>query len=306
MNFNTKIRFDFIKHSKKFFWFSGVMTLIGIISLLVFNLNYGVDFKAGTNMDITVGQSITQSESIELLKQAGFEDVTPTVGGTNNDRVSARFDEVLNQDQVNAVKQAFTGKYGDKASFEVNVVSPDMAQELGKKAIYAIIIASAAIMLYVIIRFEWRFSLAAIIAILYDAFFVVTLFSVFRLEVDLPFIAAVLTTIGYSINDKIVIFDRIRENLRFGKYKTKEQLAEMVNASIWQTMARNVYTVVAVLIVAICLFLFGSESIKLFALAKIIGLASGAYSSICIASTIWFILKNRQKPKVAVKPKTNP
>ncbi|MFD1955403.1 protein translocase subunit SecF [Paenibacillus thailandensis] len=306
MNFNTKIRFDFVKHSKKFFWFSGIMTVLGIISLLVFNLNYGVDFKAGTNMDITVGQSITQTQADDLLKQAGFEDVTPTVGGNNGDRVSARFDEVLNQDQVNAVKKAFTDTYGDKASFEVNVVSPDMAQELGQKAIYAVIIASVAIMLYVIIRFEWRFSVAAIVAILYDAFFVVTLFSLFQLEVDLPFIAAVLTTIGYSINDKIVIFDRIRENLRFGKYKTKEQLAEMVNASIWQTMARNLYTVAAVLVVAICLFLFGSESIKLFALAKIIGLASGAYSSICVASPLWLVLKSKQKPKVAVKPKTNP
>ncbi|MFD2658743.1 protein translocase subunit SecF, partial [Paenibacillus thailandensis] len=303
MNFNTKIRFDFVKHSKKFFWFSGIMTVLGIISLLVFNLNYGVDFKAGTNMDITVGQSITQTQADDLLKQAGFEDVTPTVGGNNGDRVSARFDEVLNQDQVNAVKKAFTDTYGDKASFEVNVVSPDMAQELGQKAIYAVIIASVAIMLYVIIRFEWRFSVAAIVAILYDAFFVVTLFSLFQLEVDLPFIAAVLTTIGYSINDKIVIFDRIRENLRFGKYKTKEQLAEMVNASIWQTMARNLYTVAAVLVVAICLFLFGSESIKLFALAKIIGLASGAYSSICVASPLWLVLKSKQKPKVAVKPK---
>lgn len=306
MHFNTKIRFDFIKHSRKFFLFSSIMTVLGIISLLVFHLNYGVDFKAGTNMDITVGQSITQSEASDLLTQAGYKDITPTVGGNNNDRVSARFDEVLDQDKVNAVKKVFTDKYGDNASFEVNVVSPDMAKELGKKAIYAILIASIAIMLYVIIRFEWRFSVAAIIAILYDAFFVVTLFSLFRLEVDLPFIAAVLTTIGYSINDKIVIFDRIRENLRFGKYKTKEQLAELVNASLWQTMARNIYTVAAVLIVAVCLFLFGSESIKLFALAKIIGLASGAYSSLCIASPLWLLLKSKQKPKVATKPKTNP
>ncbi|QAY65187.1 protein translocase subunit SecF [Paenibacillus protaetiae] len=306
MNFNTKIRFDFIKHSNKFFIFSGILTLLGIISLLVFQLNYGVDFKAGTNMDITVGKTTTQAESIELLKQAGYDKVKLTVGGNNNERVSVRFDEVLPQDKVNVVKKAFTDKFGAKASFEVNVVSPDMAQELGKKAIIAIVVASAAIMLYVIIRFEWRFSLAAIIAILYDAFFVVTMFSLFHFEVNLPFIAAVLTTIGYSINDKIVIFDRIRENLRFGKYKTKEQLSEMVNASLWQTMARNIYTVAAVLIVAVSLFLFGSESIKLFALAKIFGLASGAYSSICIASPLWLILKSKEKKKVAAKPKTNP
>jgi SecD/SecF fusion protein len=188
----------------------------------------------------------------------------------------------------------------------VNVVSPDMAQELGIKTIWAILIASVAIMIYVMFRFEWRFALAANIAILYDAFVVVALFSIFRLEVDLPFIAAVLTTIGYSINDKIVIFDRIRENLRFGQFKNRDQLAEMVNASIWQTMARNIYTVLAVLIVAVCLFIFGSESIKLFALAKIIGLTSGAYSSICIASPLWLLLKGKQKPKAVVKTTTAP
>ncbi len=208
---------------------------------------------------------------------------------------------MLTQAKIVEIQNAFKAKYGDQVSAEVNVVSPDMAQELGIKTIWAILIASVAIMIYVMFRFEWRFALAANIAILYDAFVVVALFSIFRLEVDLPFIAAVLTTIGYSINDKIVIFDRIRENLRFGQFKNREQLAEMVNASIWQTMARNIYTVLAVLIVAVCLFIFGSESIKLFALAKIIGLSSGAYSSICIASPLWLLLKGKQKPKAAVK-----
>ncbi|RCW42583.1 protein translocase subunit SecF [Paenibacillus prosopidis] len=306
MNFNTKIRYDFIGNRNKFFLFSIALTLAGILSLLIFNLNFGVDFKAGTNMDIAVGKQATQAEAIAILEQAGIKGITPTVGGNGNERVSARFDEVLTQAKIVEIQNAFKAKYGDQVSAEVNVVSPDMAQELGIKTIWAILIASVAIMIYVMFRFEWRFALAANIAILYDAFVVVALFSIFRLEVDLPFIAAVLTTIGYSINDKIVIFDRIRENLRFGQFKNREQLAEMVNASIWQTMARNIYTVLAVLIVAVCLFIFGSESIKLFALAKIIGLSSGAYSSICIASPLWLLLKGKQKPKAAVKATTAP
>lgn len=301
MNFNTKIRYDFIGNRNKFFLFSITLTVLGILSLLFFNLNFGVDFKAGTNMDILVGKPATQKDAKEILVKAGIEGITPTVGGNGNERVSARFDEVLTQAKIVEIQNAFKAKYGDQVSAEVNVVSPDMAQELGIKTIWAILIASVAIMIYVMFRFEWRFALAANIAILYDAFVVVALFSIFRLEVDLPFIAAVLTTIGYSINDKIVIFDRIRENLRFGQFKNREQLAEMVNASIWQTMARNIYTVLAVLIVAVCLFIFGSESIKLFALAKIIGLSSGAYSSICIASPLWLLLKGKQKPKAAVK-----
>jgi len=301
VNFNTKIRYDFIGNRNKFFLFSITLTVIGILSLLFFSLNFGVDFKAGTNMDISVGKAVTQQDAKEILVKAGIEGITPTVGGTGEERVTARFDEVLSQAKITEIQGLFKAKYGDQVSAEVNVVSPDMAQELGIKTIWAVLIASVAIMIYVMIRFEWRFALAANIAILYDAFVVVALFSIFRLEVDLPFIAAVLTTIGYSINDKIVIFDRIRENLRFGQYKNREQLAEMVNASIWQTMARNIYTVLAVLIVAVCLFIFGSESIKLFALAKIIGLTSGAYSSICIASPLWLMLKGRQKPKAVVK-----
>ncbi|CAM4199712.1 SecD/SecF fusion protein [Paenibacillus endophyticus] len=301
MNFNTKIRYDFIGNRNKFFLFSITLTIVGILSLLFFSLNFGVDFKAGTNMDILVGKAANQQDAKEILVKAGIEGITPTVGGTDSDRVSARFDEVLTQAKIVEIQEGFKAKYGDQVSSEVNVVSPDMAQELGIKTIWAILIASVAIMIYVMIRFEWRFALAANIAILYDAFVVVALFSIFRLEVDLPFIAAVLTTIGYSINDKIVIFDRIRENLRFGQYKNREQLSEMVNASIWQTMARNVYTVLAVLVVAVCLFIFGSESIKLFALAKIIGLTSGAYSSICIASPLWLLLKGKQKPKAVAK-----
>jgi preprotein translocase subunit SecF len=306
VNYNTKIRFDFIKNRNKFFIFSIALTVLGILSLLIFNLNFGVDFKAGTNMDISVGKSTTQAEAKAVIEQAGIKGITPTVGGAGNERVSARFDEVLSQDKITEIKKLFTEKYGEHVSAEVNVVSPDMAQELGIKTIWAILIASVAIMIYVMIRFEWRFALAANIAILYDAFVVIALFSIFRLEVDLPFIAAVLTTIGYSINDKIVIFDRIRENLRFGQFKTREQLADMVNASIWQTMARNIYTVLAVLVVALSLFIFGSESIKLFALAKIIGLTSGAYSSICIASPLWLMFKGDPKTKKAVKVSTTP
>ncbi|MUT67281.1 protein translocase subunit SecF [Paenibacillus sp. NEAU-GSW1] len=304
MNYKTTVHFDFVKHRNKFFAFSIALTVLGILSLFIFNMNFGVDFKAGTNMDISVGKKLTQQDAKDVLSGAGFADVTPTVGGDKGDRVSARFDEVLEQTEVKQIQEAFKAKYGDKVSAEVSIVSPDMAQELGKKTIIAVLVASVLIMLYVMIRFEWRFAVAANIAILYDAFVVVALFSIFRLEVDLPFIAAVLTTIGYSINDKIVIFDRIRENLRFGKFKNQEQLSDMVNQSLWQTMARNVYTVLAVLVIAACLFIFGSESIKLFALAKMIGLASGAYSSICIAAPLWLVLKGKQKPKAKQPAKT--
>ncbi|MFD0678768.1 MULTISPECIES: protein translocase subunit SecF [unclassified Paenibacillus] len=293
---------DFIKNRKKFYFLSLAITVLGLIMLLVSSLNYGVDFRAGTSMDITVGQAVDKAKAEQVFKDAGVEPSVITIGGASGDRISARFDNILPDATTKKVKDTFLAAFGDKVSQEINTVSPDMAIELRNKAMVAIAIASIAICIYVTIRFEWRFAVASIIAILHDAFVVISFFAIFRFEVNLPFMAAILTTIGYSINDKIVIFDRVRENLRFAKLKTTEDLSNLLNDSIWQTMARNVNTVVTVLIAAICLLIFGSESIKLFALAKIIGLTSGAYSSICIAGPLYYYFKNKSigsKKKVA-------
>jgi preprotein translocase subunit SecF len=285
---------DFIKNRKKFYIFSLTITVLGLIMLLISGLNYGVDFRAGTSMDITVGQAADKAKAEQIFKEAGVEPSVLTIGGNAGDRISVRFDNILSDEATKKVKDTFVAAYGnDKVSQEINTVSPDMAIELRNKALVAIAIASVAICIYVSIRFEWRFAIASIIAILHDAFVVICFFAIFRLEVNLPFMAAILTTIGYSINDKIVIFDRVRENLRFSKLKTSDDLGRLLNDSIWQTMSRNINTVLTVLVAAVCLLIFGSESIKLFALAKIIGLTSGAYSSICIAGPLYYYFKNK-------------
>jgi len=306
VNFDTKIRYDFVANRNKYFLASIALTVIGIITLILFQLNFGVDFKAGTNIDVSIGQSVTQQDIKATLDEAGFPDETPTVGGANNDRATIRFTDILTQEQSSKVLDALKAKYGEDVSAVVNVVSPDLARELGIKTIWAILIASVAIMLYVMIRFEWRFALASNISILYDSFVVVAIFAICRFEVDLPFIAAVLTTLGYSINDKIVIFDRIRENLRFSQTKNEQQLAHLVNASIWQTMARNLYTVLTVVVVTLCIFFLGSPSIKMFSLALLVGLISGAYSTVFIASPLWFLLKRKEKQKPKAAAKTAP
>ncbi|WP_141692463.1 protein translocase subunit SecF [Paenibacillus pectinilyticus] len=296
---DSKKRFDFVKHRNKFFSLSAVILIIGLVIILTSGVNFGVDFKAGTNIDLVVGKQLTSEKVVEILHgletsgdlKSKYSD--PTVGGNNSDRVSIRFDDVLDDATVNKIQTTFATTYSSEVSKEINTVDPQLAKELLRKAVYAVAISSILICLYVSIRFEWRFALAAIIAILHDAFMVIAMFAIFRFEVNLPFLAAVLTTIGYSINDKIVIFDRIRENLRFSKLKTDADLVALVNDSIWQTMARNINTVVVVLIAAGCLYLFGSESIKLFALAKLIGLTSGAYSSIFIACALWYLFKRR-------------
>lgn len=289
MRYNGK--FDIVKNRKVFFAISIFITVLGLASLLLFGLNYGVDFKAGTTLDINVGQAIDKPKAEQIFKGAGFEPAVITIGGEQNNRVTARFDTVLSAAQVNAIDAAYKAQFGDKVSKEENTVDPELAKELALKAIYAVLVASVGIIIYVSIRFEWRFALAGVIALLHDAFIVISLFSIFRLEVDLTFVAAVLTIIGYSINDTIVIFDRIRENMRFAKLKTFDDLAALVNKSLWQTMTRSINTVLTVLVAAICLFIFGSASIRLFSLAMIIGLVSGAYSSIFIASTLWVMMK---------------
>lgn len=302
-----KNRHDFVKHRNIYFYASAAVIAIGLVFVFVFGMHYGVDFKSGTSLDMSLGKPAERAQVEQMLAEADLSPVILTMGGANNERFSARYDEVLSEEQVKVLTEKFAGVFGDQISSEVNTVSPDMANEMKRKAFIAVGIASLAVSLYVTIRFEWRFALSAIVTILYDAVFVIVIFSIFQLEVDLPFIAAVLTTIGYSINDKIVILDRIRENLRFAKLKTDADLAELVNRSIWQTMSRSINTVVTVLFAAICLYLFGSESIKLFALAKMIGLVSGVYSSICLATPMWYLLKRSTlKAMKAAPAKANP
>ncbi|AIQ54334.1 hypothetical protein R70331_24245 [Paenibacillus sp. FSL R7-0331] len=290
---------DYVHWSKYFFSFSIVLTVLGVVFLGFMGLNYSVDFKAGSNVDVSLTKSITQAELQPALDSLNFEHAPSITFGEN--RVNIRYDEVLENEQSEALK-AEISKLDAQASFEINTVDTEMARELARNAIYSVLLSSLGIIIYVSIRFEWRFALASIVALLHDAFMVVAVFSIFRLEVDITFIVAVLTIIGYSINDTIVIFDRIRENLRFGKQKTYEDLKVLVNKSISQTLMRSLYTAFTVFIAAFFLLVMGGESIKMFSLAMVIGLLFGAYSSIFIASPLWLLLKKRQKPAVKNNP----
>lgn len=287
--------FDYVRRRKSFFLASLIVTALGAASLLVQQLNYGVDFKAGTALDITLPSPVDQTTAVRIVSSAGYAPSSLSVGGNDNNRVSMRFEEILDPDGEDSgrIIAAFAAEFGDDIGKEENTVDPGMARELAKLAIWAVAFASVGILLYVSLRFEWRFALAAIVALMHDAFFVVSVFSVFRLEVNLPFIAAMLTIIGYSINDTVVIFDRIRENLRFSRAKTYEELARIVNLSINQTLSRSVNTVMAVLFACVSLLIWGSEAIRLFSLAMTIGLIIGMYSSIYIASQVWLAMKLR-------------
>ncbi|WP_081756805.1 protein translocase subunit SecF [Gorillibacterium massiliense] len=302
MRYDYRIKLDVMGKSKIFFTISIAITIIGLVFLLAKGLHTGVDFNAGTNLDITVGKQVDGAKVTEIMKSAGQPGGVVTPAG---ERVSIRYDHVLTKEDITKIREGFNTSFGENVKIEENTVDTSLAKELVNKAIYAVLIASLGIIIYVAIRFEWRFGIAAIIALLHDAFIVISLFSIFRWEVNLTFVAAVLTIIGYSINDTIVIFDRIRENLRFAKLKNYKDLTNLVNHSVSQTMTRSINTVLTVLIGALLLFLMGSESIRNFSLAILIGLVCGAYSSIFIASPIWAWLKkgSLNAPKAAAPAK---
>ncbi|NKI20505.1 protein translocase subunit SecF [Paenibacillus dendritiformis] len=294
--------FNFVHSSKYFFIFSIIITIAGAISLGVLGLNYGVDFSSGTNVDIKLAKPVEKARIEQMLKPYQLKKEPAITMGS--DRVTIRFTEVLTEQMENQFKADFK-KLDAGASFEINTVDVEIARELQRNALLAVLIASIGIIIYISIRFEWRFAISAVVALLHDAFMVISIFSIFRLEVNLPFIIAVLTIIGYSINDTIVIFDRIRENMRFAKIKNIHDLSHLVNDSIYQTLTRSINTVLTVLVAALCLFIFASESIRMFSLAILVGLAFGAYSSIFIASPLWVVLKSKEKnkSKSPAKPK---
>ena len=302
MNFK---KFDFVGHRRKFFIFSSLLTVIGIIVLFVFGMNLGIDFTSGTRIDIKGQHTLNINEVKKTFKDLGYTPEQATLNGNHNNIASVRLNEVLNQDQIAEVKSTVKKQTG--ISPNVSTVSPQVGRDLAKNAIWAIVISSVFIIIYVWIRFEFLQGLAAILALLHDAFFIVTVFSIFHIEVNIVFIAAVLTIVGYSINDTIVTFDRLRENIRSSKKtpRTFEELAGIANISIQQTLTRSINTVLTVLLPVIALLIFGSESIREFTIALLIGLIVGVYSSVFIASPLWVVMKtgaNKRKKKKTVQP----
>lgn len=288
-------RFDFVGTRKKFFTASIAFVVIGVIILGVFRLNLGIDFSSGTRVEILSEDTLTKEELTTYLESIDQPSEDIVLSGDNQEIGVVRYKEEFSQEEINALKSTIKEEYGDS---NVSTVSSTVGVELAKNAVYALIFAAIGIILYTAFRFEWRMGVAAILSLLHDAFFMVAIFSILRLEVDITFIAAVLTIVGYSINDTIVTFDRIRENMRRSKkIETEEDLAIIVNKSLRQTLGRSVNTVLTVVFVVVALLVFGSDSIRNFSIALLIGLISGTYSSIFIAAQLWFVLKKRELNK---------
>ncbi|OMP67571.1 protein translocase subunit SecDF [Domibacillus epiphyticus] len=289
-------KFDFVKPHKKLFAFSLVAIIAGMIVLGIFRLNLGIDFSSGSRLEFMASEPVTEQAVQAELEKTGFEAGTPSIGGNDNTIVSARFDKALTQTEIAKVKAQFNEAFGVEPN--VSTVSPVIGKELAKNAVKALAIAAIGIILYVAFRFELYMGVAAVLALLHDVFFIIAFFSLTRLEVDITFIAAVLTIVGYSINDTIVTFDRMRENMmKKRKITAPEELDDIVNKSLRQTLTRSLNTVLTVVIAVVALIIFGSPSILNFSIALLVGLIGGAYSSIFIASQLWLIWKKKELKK---------
>ncbi len=289
-------RFDFVHSRKRYFTFSIIFILIGVIILSIFKLNLGIDFASGTRVEVLTNEPLTEERVLTYMEDLGYPSDDIVISGDTKNIAAVRYVDEFSQDEILKLKKEMKAEFGTEPN--ISAVSNTVGKELIRNAIYALIYAAIGIIIYVAIRFEWRMGIASILGVLHDIILMVAIFSFTRFEVDLTFIAAVLTIVGYSINDKIVTFDRIRENLnRVKKINNENELAEIVNKSLRQTLARSVNIVLNIAFVVVSLLLFGAEAIRNFSFALFLGLLAGTYSSIYISAQLWFVIMKRSMKK---------
>ena len=280
---------------KKFNYLSLSLIFVSILFLLFKGLNYGVDFKGGTLIELrTNDNTISISDLRKSFTNMNLGDVSVKNFGNDNDFI-VKFEkkENLEENFIENLKNELKKDLGNSFNFRrVESVGPKVSSELLKSGILAILLSLGAMLIYIWIRFEWQFSLGAIAAIFHDVIITLGFFSILNLEINLSIVAAVLTIVGYSMNDTVVIFDRVRENLKkFSDIK----IYDLTNISINETLSRTIITSATTLLALLSIFIFGGEILKGFSFAMILGVIIGTYSSIYIANPILVMLKVSQK-----------
>ena len=281
---NTNIQF--LKYKKITLFISLIFCIISFFSLFINGLNFGIDFKGGSLIEVRSDESINISNVRSRLSLLNLGDVQIQNFGSEKN-ILVRVEASLSENN-SSVLSSITNELQTFGEIQrTEVVGPKISSELIQKGILAIISAVGLMLFYIWIRFEWQFSLGAVLALIHDVIITIGIFSFFQIEFNLSIIAALLTIIGYSMNDTVVVYDRIRENLR--KYK-KQDLYYLINSSINQTLSRTVLTSFTTLLALFSLYIFGGQVIKGFTLAMIIGVFIGTYSSTFIASQLLHIL----------------
>ena len=284
----------FNKFYKSFNILSGILIIASLVFLVFKGLNFGVDFKGGTLIELRTDKSSANITKIrDSFNQMNLGDVSVKNFGNETDFV-VKFEKQNSNDPqfIEEIKTKLSNSIGTVDFRRVENVGPKVSAELLRSGVIAIALSLAAMLLYIWIRFEWQFSLGAILALFHDVIITLGVFSIFSLEINLSIVAAVLTIVGYSMNDTVVIFDRVRENLR--KY-ADVKIFELTNISINETLSRTIITSVTTLLALLSIFIFGGEILKGFSLAMILGVIFGTYSSIYIANPVLVSLKVSQR-----------
>ena len=290
-----KSNIPFNKFYKTFNFISLLLIIFSLFLLIFKGLNYGVDFKGGTLIELrTINKQITITKLRSSFIKMNLGDVSVKKFGNDNDYL-VKFEKKRNDNSnfINEIKNELTLLLGKDFDFRrVENVGPKVSAELLRSGIIAIVISLAAMLFYIWIRFEWQFSVGAIAALFHDVIVTLGIFSLFNLEINLSIVAAVLTIVGYSMNDTVVIYDRFRENL---KKLGDTKIFEITNISINETLSRTIITSITTLLALLSIFFFGGEILKGFSLAMILGVIFGTYSSIYIANPILVFFRVSRK-----------
>ena len=297
-------RFDIASRGKIWFILSLLVILPGLFCIFSKGFNFGIDFTGGTIIDLKFDRPVTVAQVREGLRPFGMDGSTIQLSGNESDVESSQSVMIRTVDmEENARKEVMAGlktSVGDYQVMREEKVGAVIGGELILNAVEALVVSWFLIILYVAYRFEWRFGVSAVLALIHDILIVLAVFSFTQRQIDSSFVAALLTIVGYSINDTIVIFDRIRENLKL-HFRKGGDVYELVNRSVYQTLRRSLYTVFTVMFTTFALYFFGGETTKDFAFALLVGFASGCYSSIFIAGPLWIFFRNRSNRKQAAK-----
>ncbi|AGB41765.1 protein-export membrane protein, SecD/SecF family [Halobacteroides halobius DSM 5150] len=286
---------NIIENRKSWFVVSGIIIAIGLISILLQGMNLGIDFAGGTIMEFTFKEKATIKGIREILVDFNL-DKKSVVQKTGKKGILIRTKK-LDSDTMLALQERIEKKYSSAKMLQTAMVGPTIGRELRAKAGWALLVASLAIVAYISFRFQFRFSIVAILALLHDVLIVMGAFSLLGYEINSPFVAAVLTVVGYSINDTIIIFDRIREKMKFRK---RETFAQLNNQAIVETLPRSINTSVTTLLPILAILLLGGATIQNFMIALLIGMLAGTYSSIFIASPLLVAWHKKDEMKMKI------
>jgi len=282
---------DFIGKKNIYFIISGIIILAGLISFVMFGgLNLDLDFRGGTAIRMAIGQDFSNDEINEIVKSVTGNTSIIQKTGDNNTEVYIKTLEI-GTDKRDQIVEQIKSKYGleQSALLEANNVSASASTKLIKDALSSIFYSIIFMLIYIWFRFDLRSGFAAVLALMHDVLIMFSVYSIFQIPFNSSFIAAILTIVGYSINDTIIVFDRIRENVKVDR---KSRFADVTNRSINQTLTRTINTSLTTLFTITTLYVLGVASIREFALPIIIGISVGTFSSICIASPLWNIFKD--------------